>query len=169
MIRDAVPRDYPFIAELNVAAYEEFRAALPPANWHVMQRNLTNIEERSRNSQFLVFEHRQELVGSVAYCPPGKGDPQVFQSTWASILLVAVKPGYRRQGIAAALVSECIARAGQDAASHVGLFTSELMQGAQALYCRLGFEKLGQLPPRNGLNYYTFLLPLMPNMAPVSK
>jgi hypothetical protein len=42
----------------------------------------------------------------------------------------------------------------------IGLFTSELMTGAQQLYESLGFRRERELPPRLGLRYWRYKLDL---------
>ncbi|MHB8847387.1 MAG: GNAT family N-acetyltransferase [Burkholderiales bacterium] len=165
MIRDATKDDYSNIARLNILAYQEFSHSITDNSWVMMQKNLTNIEERSVKAQFLVFCEGMEIVGSAAYCPPGNGDPGIFDKECASVLLVAVHPERRGNGIARNLLKECIVRAKKGGATNLALFTSELMVSAQNLYQSLGFKKDKELPQRNGVRYFTYLLPLAMSVA----
>jgi predicted N-acetyltransferase YhbS len=92
-----------------------------------MQKNLRNIAERAEAAEFMVCRSGNDIIGSVAYCPAGKGDPSIFKPDMASLLLLAVHPQHQGEGIAKALTVECISRARTDRASSIGLFTSELM------------------------------------------
>ncbi len=125
-----------------------------------MQRNLRNIAERSESAQFLICRAEHQIVGSVAYCPAGNGDPSIFGPDMASVLLLAVHPRYRGKSLAKALTAVCITRALDDGAAAVGLFTSELMLAAHHLYRRLGFQLDVELPRRHGLRYFRYVLPL---------
>lgn len=104
-----------------------------------MQKNLLNIEERSKTAKFLVCRSGATIIGSVAYCQAGKGDPAIFTEDMAAVLLLAVHPEHRGQGLAKALTEACISRAKRDRAAYIDLFTSELMQAAQHIYHSLGF------------------------------
>ena len=160
MIETATVKDFEAIADLNVVAYAEFASYLPPESWEIMQKNLRNIKESAEVAEFTICRSGNDIIGSVAYCPAGKGDPAIFKPDIASILLLAVHPQHRGKGIAKALTIECIAKAKNDKASSIGLFTSELMQSAQRLYRRLGFQQESELPKRHGIRYFRFILPL---------
>lgn len=64
------------------------------------------------------------------------------------------------QGAGQALTSTCIARARQDNANAIGLFTGELMQPAHHVYRTLGFHPESELPTRFGIRYFRFVLRL---------
>lgn len=156
----ATSEDFGAIAALNVAAYAEFASRLEPGSWEVMQKNLQNIAERAATAEFMVCRANDRVVGSVAYCPAGTGNPVIFDSDMASVLLLAVHPEHRGHGIAKALATACIAKAKRDQANSIGLFTNELMQSAQRLYRSLGFEQDAELPMRYGVRYFRFVLSL---------
>jgi ribosomal protein S18 acetylase RimI-like enzyme len=160
LIQIATRNDFDAIADLNVSAYAEFASRLRPGSWETMQQNLRNVAERAEIAEFMVCRSGNDIVGSVAYCPAGKGDPTLFKPDMASILLLAVSPMHRGKGIAKALTVECISRARGDKANSIGLFTSELMQSAQHIYRRLGFQQEAELPMRHGIRYFLFVLPL---------
>jgi ribosomal protein S18 acetylase RimI-like enzyme len=160
VIETATRTDFDAIADLNIAAYAEFSLKLQSGSWEVMQKNLRKVSERAEAAEFLVCRAGGAIVGSVAYCPAGKGDPVIFKPDMASVLLLAVHPEYRGNGLAKALASECISRARADGANSIGLFTSELMQSAQHVYRGLGFVQEAELPMRHGVRYFRFVLPL---------
>lgn len=160
MIELACAEDFEAIAALNVAAYEEFAPHLQAGAWEVMRRNLCNVAERAKTVEFLVVREAAEIIASVAYCPPGKSDPGIFESTMASVLLLAVHPRHRGRGLARELTAACVARAKRDNAGSIGLFTGEIMQPAQHVYRSLGFRLEAELPPRYGVRYYRYVLSL---------
>jgi ribosomal protein S18 acetylase RimI-like enzyme len=160
VIETATSDDYEAIAALNIAAYAEFIPAIEPGSWELMQKNLRNIAERASASEFLVYRAGGEIVGSVAYCPAGKGDQAMFAPEMAAILLLAVHPAHRGRGIARALTGACIDRARRDHARAIALFTSDMMQSAQHVYRSLGFREESELPKRYGVRYVRFVLPL---------
>ncbi len=160
MIERATCDDFEAIAKLNIAAYAEFAPQLEKKFWNAMQANLRNVEDRAKTAEFYVCRSGCEIIGSVAYCPAGKSDPAIFKSNMASLLLLAVHPQHRGKGLAKSLIAGCIERARIDGAASIGLFTSELMPGAQQLYRSCGFQPDGELPRRHGLRYFRFVLPL---------
>jgi ribosomal protein S18 acetylase RimI-like enzyme len=159
-IEEATAADVLAIADLNVAAYREFARRLGADAWGAMEKNLRGVARLTGWAKFLVVRTPRALAGSVGYCPPGKSDPTVFEPDWASIVLLAVSPRHRRRGIGRALIRDCIRRARDDRAPAVGLFTSEIMTGAAALYRSLGFQEDRELPPRYGVRYSRLRLEL---------
>jgi ribosomal protein S18 acetylase RimI-like enzyme len=158
-IQTAQLHHFPAIAALNLEAYREYAAYLNAGAWTTMQTNLRSPETLAQHTTFLVAIHADELAGSVAYCRPGNSRSPI-PSDWASVLLLAVSPHYRRQGIGRLLLQACIQRAGDDSAQTVGLFTSELMTNAHHLYDACGFYKDCEIPPRFGLKYWRYRLDL---------
>lgn len=160
VVETATQEEYAAIGDLNVVAYAEFVRHLSPAAWTAMRHNLRGITERAQSAEFLVCRSRKRIIGSVAYCPAGNGDPTIFDPDMAAILLLAVHPDHRRKGVAKALAEACISRARKDGAASVGLFTSELMQSAQQVYRSLGFSLVTELPKRHGIRYFLYVLTL---------
>jgi len=165
MITPATADDFDAIADLNVAAFAEFAPHLVSGGWDAMQKNLRNVAERAKKAKFLVFRPGNgiagnEIAGSVGYCPAGNSDPVIIGPDMASVVLLAVHPCHRGQGLARALTAACIARARDEGAPAIALFTSELMQPAQHVYRSLGFRLESELPRRYGLRYFRFVLPL---------
>ena len=160
MVNLATAGDIDAIAALNVEAYREFADRMSPDNWQKMAASIRSIEARTRSTRFLVMRDQGAIVGSVGYCPAGKGNPEIFPQDWATVLVLAVAPAHRGRGIARALVSACITCARDDSAHVIGLFTSELMTDAQQLYESFGFRRERELPPRLGLRYWRYKLDL---------
>jgi ribosomal protein S18 acetylase RimI-like enzyme len=125
-IQTGKPQHFEAIAALNITAYCEFSKGLTDETWTRMRSNLSAINKVSERAVFLIVPIDGNLAGSVAYCPPGNSlDP--IPSDWASILLLAVSPDYRGDGIGRELVRACIDLARADSAQTIGLFTSELI------------------------------------------
>jgi ribosomal protein S18 acetylase RimI-like enzyme len=158
-IQKAQIQDFPAIAELNVEAYCEYADSLTAEAWMTLQTNLRAIETVSQRAVFLIALLSSELAGSVAYCPPGNSVAPI-PPDWASVLLLAISPRYRRHGIARSLTQACIWQANQEGAQTIGLFTSELMTGACQLYESLGFYKDCEIPQRHGIRYWRYRLDL---------
>lgn len=166
MVEAASHEDFDAIANLNVAAFAQFEPSLSPASWQEMLKNLRNVTERSRTTEFFVYREGGKIVGSVGYCPAGKSNPSIFSPDTASVVLLVVHPQHRGRGLGKELTTACIARARQDGACAIGLFTSELMQPAHHVYRTLGFKLESELTARYGIRYFRFVLPLDPMAGP---
>jgi len=159
-IRPATSGELVGLARFVVDAYRQFSADLTAENWEAMQRGLTAAVRAPDPGIPLVALDGGAVAGFVVYFPPGASDKTLFAAEWASVRLLAVDPARRGRGIGGALMEECIARARQDGARVMGLHTSELMATARAMYERMGFEVVRELPRRLGVRYWVFRLHL---------
>ncbi len=160
MVESATNEDFDAIADLNVAAFTQFEPSLDPTSWQDMLKNLRNVSDRARTTKFFVCRDGGEIVGSVGYCSAGNSNANIFSAEMASVVLLVVHPQHRGNGLGKALTAACIARARQDNAGAIGLFTSELMQPAHHVYRKLGFQLELELPSRYGIRYFRFVLSL---------
>lgn len=91
--------------------------------------------------------HSPKVVGAV-------GDDLDDESVWAVTCFV-VRPGFRRQGLAAALLDAAVAFAAErgarvlegypvDVASRASVSSSELFHGSESLFTRAGFTEVGR-------------------------
>ena len=153
LIRNAISLDFEEISLVSIAAYPEYAAVLNRENWQKMQHSLSNVEQTAKIANFIVAEVENEIVGAIAYYPPGKSNSKFFNSQWAALRLLAVAPSHRGKGIGKLLTEEGIKRAKEDRAAAVELYTSEAMTIAQKMYGSLGFERVRELPKMLGLCY----------------
>lgn len=154
-IEEATADDRIAIAHLNVWAYREFSNDLGAEAWPGVVKTLTAVGPASETATFLVARGEDDLLGSVAYRPPGWARPPLAVA-WASIDLLAVAPSARNAGIARALVQACIGRAEADGADTIGACVNGLMTGAQALFSSLGFRKEQGLARRGAQPYWLY-------------
>ncbi|MGL6340389.1 MAG: GNAT family N-acetyltransferase [Waterburya sp.] len=160
LLRDATPLDFDPIAQISVEAYQEYSTVLDAESWQTMKNNLSNVENTAKIANFIVAEIVDEIVGAIAYYPPGRSNSKFFDSQWASLRLLAVAPKHRGKGIGKLLTKEGIVRAKEDQAEAVGLYTSEAMTVARKMYVDLGFNQVQELPSMLGLRYWLYVLPL---------
>jgi ribosomal protein S18 acetylase RimI-like enzyme len=164
ILRTATPSDYREIAQISIAAYQEYAKVLNAENWQRMQQNLLDVEHTAKVADFIVAEIKNAIVGAIAYYPPGKSNPKYFDSQWASLRLLAVAPQHRRKGIGKLLTNEGIERA-KDNAKAIALYTSEAMTVAQKMYGSLGFKQVRELPMMLDLRYWLYVLYLPPERS----
>ena len=72
----------------------------------------------------------------------------------------AVDPAHRGHGISRALADECARRARRDGAKALALFTSPAMKIAIAMYRRMGFEYVRDIPAVYGMAAELYVLPI---------
>lgn len=155
-IREANESELLAIEDLLVEAYSDFAPGLGTAAWARMRSSLQAAPREVGFDRWLVVPGATSLQGAVAYFPPGRGSAELFEPAWASVRLLGVRSSARRLGIGKALTLACIERANRDGARHIGLHTSELMTGAQALYEALGFRRFREIDRRFGVRYWVY-------------
>ena len=159
-IRNVRPDEYDEVAGLTVEAYQEFAGAITPEDWMTMRTNLRNVAKRAKEGKVVVAEQDGQLVGAVAHFAPGTPRHERFPPQWALVIMLAVRPSHRRQGVGRLLTEECTRRARQDGARQVGLHTSELMTAARSLYEDLGFRQQREFR-LYGVRYWICVLELV--------
>ena len=147
-IRDARPGDRDAIEAVTLSAYQEY-ITLMPAHWEVYRQNILATLADIQPAAQIVADQDGHLVGTVLLYPAGTvmANPgnELVTRTWPEVRLLAVAPAARGQGVAAALMQECIRRARQSGARVLTLHTTDIMQSAMRLYARLGFQRAPDL------------------------
>jgi ribosomal protein S18 acetylase RimI-like enzyme len=80
-------------------------------------------------------------IGTVFLVTPASRFRQIALDGEVEVHLLAVDPAYRGQGIADALLAECLAEVHRRSVQRVVLSTQPSMRAAQALYERRGFRR----------------------------
>jgi ribosomal protein S18 acetylase RimI-like enzyme len=155
IIRDYRSSDDEEVRRLALAAYAEFSGQY--SNWPAMASALFRMPEIAETSEIILAENEGRIVGALGYVPPGSPKPVYFNENWPVIRMLAVDPKCRRQGIGAALTTECLRRAMRDGALAIALHTSPIMAAALSLYERMGFAWVRDVPPIYGVRYAVYL------------
>jgi len=140
-IRPARASDHGDICKLFVAACSSLQWSMPPAAYMVYVTDLLDLETRLGVSQLLLGEFRGHPVGTIACesaVAPGRPP---WPSTFAGIRGLAVAPEARGQGVASALLEECMGRAKGLGASAIGVHAADFMTATIGFYQRFGFER----------------------------
>ena len=162
-VREARPEEFPAIAELTVAAY----AALPGMGpLGAYGEELADIAGRGPSAVVLVAvdiadiadiaddaddasgagtgRRSGQVLGDVTYYRRYADEMPKLTDTLgelAGFRMLATDPAAQGRGVGAALTMACVQRARADGAPGIALHTTNLMQAAQRLYQRLGFER----------------------------
>ena len=143
VVRAARPAEHERIARLTLQAYAEYASVMEPSAWAALEQAVRASLADDTGVTRLVAEDAGTIVGSAAlYAPDSAAYGSLASPTsWPEVRLVAVAPHARGNGIARALVEECIRRARLARATVLGLHTSRSMRAAITLYERMGFVR----------------------------
>jgi predicted N-acetyltransferase YhbS len=144
-IRDAAPHERAAAQKLTIAAYAQFEASMEPTAWEGLHAAVLAALDAPGPFDHIVADQNGTLVGSVMLFPPAASRDTSNaggRMIWPELRLLAVAPSARGQGVGGALVQACVERARAAGATGLGLYTSDSMRTAMALYERLGFTRV---------------------------
>lgn len=162
-LREARSGDRDAIVEVTLAAYQEYASQVPI--WGPYRQNILATLANPRPATQLVAERDGTIVGTVLLYPAGPaGAAAPGQGRWPEVRLLAVAPSARGQGVAHALMQECVRRAREAKADALTLHTMAAMQAALRLYTRMGFHPAPELDfqPAPGFTVNGYRLTLGP-------
>ncbi|MDQ6874538.1 MAG: GNAT family N-acetyltransferase [Actinomycetota bacterium] len=136
LIRDADPADHDAIRDLTVGVYVDEGYAGP----HYVP-TLADVAGRAASTELLVATVGRRVVGAVALATKGGPYAELAGPGEAVFRMLVVAPDQRGQGIAGALVGECLGRARAAGCRRMVISTEPEMQAAHGLYRRLGFSR----------------------------
>ncbi|AJD89803.1 acetyltransferase [Jeotgalibacillus malaysiensis] len=145
IIRDARKEELSLIREQRVKAYEDHIEKVPAEHWEALKKAISSDADQQENVDLIVAEVNDVILGSVALFP-AKTDAYegyVDEMDYPEIRVLAVDRNARGQGVASALIEECISRAKAKGYDAIGLHTGSFMDEAIALYQgKYGFERM---------------------------
>ena len=162
-LREARSGDHDAIVDVTLAAYQEYAAQVPI--WAPYRQNILATLANPRPATQLVAERDGTIVGTVLLYPASPaGVAAPGQGRWPEVRLLAVAPSARGQGVAHALMQECVRRAREAKADALTLHTMSAMQAALRLYTRMGFQPAPELDfqPAPGFTVNGYRLTLGP-------
>jgi GNAT superfamily N-acetyltransferase len=146
-VRNARDDERETIRALTRKAYAEFATVMEPAAWEGLDGAVEAGLEAGETADRIVAERDGAIVGSVLLFPPASDayGGATGRVSWPEIRLLAVDPRVRGQGVARAIMDECVRRARAFGSPMLGLHTSRSMRAARALYERMGFVRAPEL------------------------
>lgn len=143
-LRDARPQDSEAIRDLTIGANEEYGELMPDA-WETYKENIVQTLAHVAPAEQIVAEQDGQILGAVLLYPSGieleAPDGTKVRLDYPEVRLLAVKPSARGQGIAHALMRECIERARRAGSSGLSLHTTDIMRVAMRMYEKMGFVR----------------------------
>ncbi len=158
-VRDARPEEYDAAGDLVADVYVD-------EGWSEHDdytAELRDARTRAAHADLLVAVLDGTVVGTVALALNGGPYAEASDEGESVIRMLATAPSARGQGVAAALVEECLRRSRELGLSAVRLSTQPAMHTAHRVYERLGFTRTPERDwsPVPGLLLMTYWLPLV--------
>jgi GNAT superfamily N-acetyltransferase len=150
-LRDFKPEDASRVNSVVLAAWQEFESSIPA--WAELSARLGALVAHAHESEVIVAELDDQLLGAVAYVAARQPKAAFFPENWPIVRLLSVHPDARGHGLGRALLQACIARAQRDGASIMALHTTPVMASALRLYAQEGFTHHQDLPAMFGVPY----------------
>lgn len=142
LTRDTTAAELQDVIDITLAAYGEYAEGTPPGFWERYRDNVVGALSDERPVERIVAELDGVLVGSVLLYPPGMGPRRPgMQTGWPELRLLATVPEARGQGVARALMAECLGRVHAWGAPGLQLHTMPAMRVAREMYERMGFQR----------------------------
>jgi len=136
-LRPARPDEIETVGAITLAAYEEFIDG-PEEGY---RDELADASGRFHDAELWVAVDDGEVVGTVAYCPPGSRWRELARPEEGEFRMLAVDPGARGRGVGLALADLCERRAREDGATGMVLSSLPAMASAHRVYGRLGYTR----------------------------
>lgn len=132
------------IQDLTARAYAEYAAIMDPSGWAGLEHALRHALASNEPMERIVADDGERLIGSVLLYPAGARayGELTGPSPVPEVRLLSVPPEARGQGVAGALMMECIRRARLSGSDALGIHTSSSMRVAMQMYERMGFVRL---------------------------
>ena len=129
---------------VTALAYHEFVQPGEHA-WEEYLGHIADIEGRAERTVVLVAVEEGRILGSATLELDTRVEPDddpPLAPDESHIRMLGVDPGARGRGVARALLDACFDEARSRGKRRMSLHTTERMRAAQAMYERLGFERL---------------------------
>ncbi|PEJ59187.1 GNAT family N-acetyltransferase [Bacillus sp. AFS002410] len=162
-IQNAKKEMYPSIRQQRIDAYNEYANVLPVDHWNALKNSISSKVDEQEGVDLIVATILGKIVGSVALFPAKTNayEGYVEELDYPEIRMLAVDSTCRGQGVANALISECINRTKEKGFEAIGLHTGEFMKNAISLYEGIGFKRLPKFdfqPADDGINVRAYQL-----------
>jgi ribosomal protein S18 acetylase RimI-like enzyme len=145
-IREATPAEHAEAGRVTADAYREF---VRPGDddWERYLLRIADVESRAGDTTIMVAVEDERVLGSLTLELDGRvrdGDQEhrPLDPGEAHIRMLGVDPRARSQGVARALMAASETRAREAGKTFMTLHTTVRMGAAQAMYERLGYERL---------------------------
>jgi len=151
IIRPFNKNDSNEIDRVAIESFSEFKEKYN--DWERIKKSVGSVSGLHKDSDILIAEINNCIVGGVALVFPGKDKNKNIDNSWATIRVLVVSPDHRSKGIAKKLTMECLKLARKKGYSAIGLYTSPIMSVAVKMYEKTGFIKIKNIGLICGVEY----------------
>jgi ribosomal protein S18 acetylase RimI-like enzyme len=164
-IRNYAEPDRDSVNRIAVEAFSQYKNEY--SSWPELLRRIDSMASLSHYGEIIVAEGEKEILGAVAYIPPGanQGKADFFDPSWAIMRMLVVSPHARGRGVGRRLAEESIRRGIEDGAGIFALHTSPIMQVALSMYLRMGFQFYKAAPDFLGVPYGIYVKSLQEHQS----
>jgi ribosomal protein S18 acetylase RimI-like enzyme len=157
-LRAFQPTDADAVNAVAAAAWQQYEHVVE--GWPPLAAFVASTASLTAECDLIVATDDARVVGVVGYAAPGRPREAIFPDAWAVVRMLSVHPDARGRGVGRRLMEACIARAHVDRVPVLGLHTSPVMSAAVAMYRQLGFMFERDIPPRRGVPFAVYALPI---------
>jgi ribosomal protein S18 acetylase RimI-like enzyme len=145
-IREAAPEEYAEAGRVTAEAYREF-VGPGDDDWERYLTRIADVGARAGQTTIMVAVEDGHVLGSLtleldARVRDDEDEPRPLDPGEAHIRMLGVDPAARARGVARALMAESEARARAAGKTFITLHTTQRMKAAQAMYERLGYDRM---------------------------
>jgi ribosomal protein S18 acetylase RimI-like enzyme len=142
-VREVRPDEHEEAGRVTALAYREFVQPGESA-WEEYLDRIADVAARAERTHVLVAVEGARILGSATLELEERidDDDRPLGPDEAHIRMLGVHPDARGRGVARALMDACENRARAAGRTRMTLHTTHRMTGAQAMYERMGFERL---------------------------
>jgi ribosomal protein S18 acetylase RimI-like enzyme len=159
-IREALPAELEAAGELTASVYRD--EALAEGTYLPRLRDAAARHAAEGVWQLIAVDETGLLLGAAVFTVAGSEFADIAQGAEAEIRMLATATSARGRGIGEALVRDCLERTRQTGRPALVLSTKPVMEAAQRLYARLGFERTPErdweYAPGKGLLTFRFVI-----------
>ncbi len=161
-IRPVHPSELERVGELTVQAYAADGFVAETDGYAHRLRDAATRASEAEVYVAVLPDHPARVAGTVTFCPERSPWCELAGPGEGEFRMLAVDPGSRRRGVAAALVSVCVERAAELGYAALVLSSMPAQQDAHRIYERLGFRRTPDLDwsPEPGVDLLAFRLDL---------
>ena len=146
-VREADPEEH---AEAGVVTADAYREFVRPGDedWERYLARIEDVADRATRTTVLVAVEDGRILGSLTLELEGRvrdeddEEHRPLAPDEAHIRMLGVEPAARGRGVARALMTESEARARAAGKTFMTLHTTRRMKAAQAMYERLGYDRI---------------------------
>jgi ribosomal protein S18 acetylase RimI-like enzyme len=146
-IREATPDEHAEAGRVTAEAYREFVRS-GDEDWERYLQRIADVAERADRTTIMVAVEDGRVLGSLTLeldgrvRDEGEEGQRPLEPQEAHIRMLGVDPAARARGVARALMAVSEAQARAAGKTFMTLNTTQRMRAAQAMYERLGYERV---------------------------